>query len=437
MLFITAIVTAQNTRGKANDAGRIVLNTFIEDLEGVPAGALKMLKTKITQMASKNGMGGSESFPRFVMSADIDILTQDITPTAPPKTALTLGVTLYIGDGIEGTVFATEYIELKGIGNNETKAYIQSFRALSPRNKKFNEFIETGKKKIIEYYNSRCDFILKEANTLADQKDFDKSITKLIEVPEVCKDCYDKAMDLSTSIFKRKMENECQENMSKSNSLIAQDKWEEAANPIAGYTPDMACYPDVKSLFTKIGNHKCSVSLGKAKGAWAKRDSKSAASALSEISFDSNCYQEGVKLFKSISSALDAKAKQEWDLKYEKYNRDQTIKEVVAESQMLDADSRRRVNETIAETNRLDANSQRGINETIAETNRLDANSQRGINVLNSETQRKINSLDAESRRKVQEEMVNVEKRRIEAFRQIGVAAAENQPRIKYKLLKN
>jgi len=401
LLFITATVTAQNTRGKANDAGRIVLNTFIEDLEGVPAGALKMLKTKITQMASKNGMGGSESFPRFVMSADIDILTQDITPTAPPKTALTLGVTLYIGDGIEGTVFATEYIELKGIGNNETKAYIQSFRALSPRNKKFNEFIETGKKKIIEYYNSRCDFILKEANTLADQKDFDKSITKLIEVPEVCKDCYDKAMDLSSTIFKRKMENECQENMSKSNSLIAQDKWEEAANPIAGYTPDMACYPDVKSLLTKIGDHKCSVSLGKAKGAWAKRDSKSSASALSEISFDSSCYQEGMKLFKSISSALDAKAKQEWDLKYEKYNRDQTIKEVVAE------------------------------------TNRLDANSQRGINELNSETQRKINSLDAESRRKVQEEMVNVEKRRIEAFRQIGVAAAENQPRIKYKLLKN
>ena len=401
LLFITVTVTAQNTRGKANDAGRIVLNTFIEDLEGVPAGALKMLKTKITQMASKNGMGGSESFPRFVMSADIDILTQDITPTAPPKTALTLGVTLYIGDGIEGTVFATEYIELKGIGNNETKAYIQSFRSLSPRNKKFNEFIETGKKKIIEYYNSRCDFILKEANTLADQKDFDKSITKLIEVPEVCKDCYDKAMDLSSTIFKRKMENECQENMSKSNSLIAQDKWEEAANPIAGYTPDMACYPDVKSLFTKIGDHKCSVSLGKAKGAWAKRDSKSSASALSEISFDSSCYQEGMKLFKSISSALDAKSKQEWDLKYEKYNRDQTIKEVVAE------------------------------------TNRLDANSQRGINELNSETQRKINSLDAESRRKVQEEMVNVEKRRIEAFRQIGVAAAENQPRIKYKLLKN
>jgi hypothetical protein len=419
LLFITASVSAQNTRGKANDAGRIVLNTFIEDLEGVPAGALKMLKTKITQMAAKNGMGGSESFPRFVMSADIDILTQDITPTAPPKTALTIGVTLYIGDGIEGTVFASEYIELKGIANNETKAFIQSFRAISPRNKKFNEFIETGKKKIIEYYNSRCDFILKEANTLADQKDFDNSISKLVEIPEVCKECYDKAMDLSSTIFKRKMENECQENMSKSNSLIAQDKWEEAANPIAVYTPDMACYPDVKSLFTKIGNHKCSVSLGKAKGAWAKRDPKGAAAALSEVSYDSSCYGEAIKLFKSISSAIDAEAKRALELQYEKYNRDQTIKEIINESRMSDASSKRNINETISETNRLNSNSNRKINE-------LDAN-----------TQRRINALDADSQRRVKEGMVEVEKLRIKAMQEVGVAAAENQPKVKYKLLKN
>lgn len=431
--MIPVFVLSQNKRGKTNDTGRIVLNTFLGNIDNVPKGAVKLLNNKISQIASGNGMGGNETFPRFIISADIDVLTKDITPTAPPKTALTLAVTLYIGDGIEGTVFASEYIELKGIGNNETKAFIQSFRPLNPRNKKFNEFIETGKNKIIEYYNAKCDFILKEANTLANQKEFDSSISKLIEVPEVCKECYDKAMDLSSVIYKRKMENECQQNLTKSNSLIAQDKWEEAPVPISSYTPDMSCYSDVKQLLSKIGDHKCSVSLGKAKGAWARRDSKTAASALSEISFDSSCYQEGVKLFKSISTALDAKAKQEWDLKYEKYNRDQMIKEIVAESQMLDADSRRRINETISETNRLDAESQRGINETISETNRLDAQSQRGINELNAETQRKINSLDAESRRKVQEEMVNVEKRRIDALRDIGVAAAENQPKVIYK----
>jgi hypothetical protein len=379
-LMFPFFVKAQNTRGKTNDAGRIVLNTFLGKVEGVPEGALKLLNNKLSQIASGNGMGGSQSFPRFVISADIDVLTKDITPTAPPKTALTLGVTLYIGDGIEGTVFSSEYLELKGIANNETKAFIQSFRPLNPRNKKFNEFIENGKKKIIEYYNSKCDFILKEANTLADQKQFDSSILKLIEVPEVCKECYDKAMDLSTEVYKRKMENECQQNITKSNSLIAQDKWEEATVPISSYTPDMSCYSDVKQLLSKIGDHKCSISLGKAKGAWARRDSKTAASALSEISYDSNCYEEGVKLFNSISSSIDEKEKRDWDLQYEKYDREQKIKEIVAETNRLDSDS-----------------------------------------------QRKINELDADSRRKVEEQMVEVEKQRIDAMRAIGIAYGENQ----------
>ena len=400
ILTTTINLTSQNTRGKANDAGRIVLNTFVEDLENIPQAAMKLLKNKISQIASGNGMGGNESFPRFIISADVDVLTKDITPTAPPKTALTLAVNLYIGDGIEGTIFASEYIELKGIANNDTKAFIQSFRALSPRNKKFNYFIESGKRKIIEYYNSKCDFILKEANTLADQKDFDNSISKLIEIPEVCKDCYDKAMDLSTSIFKRKMENECQQNITKSNSFIAQDNWLEAPNPISNYTPDMTCYSEVKSLLDKIVDHKCAISLGKAKGAWASRDSKSASSALSEISFDSSCYKEAQALFKAISNDIDAKEKRDWDLQYEKYNRDQVVKEI------------------IAETNRLDSNSRREINE-------LDSDSRRKINELDSDSQRRVNEINAQNKTK-----------EIEAMRQVGIAYAENQPRVKYKLLK-
>lgn len=389
-LFFSLVSFSQNTRGKANDAGRIVLNTFIDEIEGVPSAAVKMLKTKISQIATANGMGGNEVFPRFVISADLDVLTKDLTPTAPPKTALTLGVTLYIGDGIEGTVFASEYIELKGISNNETKAFIQSFRALSPRNKKFNSFVENGKKKIIEYYNSRCDFILKEANTLAGQREFDNSIAKLIEVPEVCKECYDKAMDLSVDIFRQKIENDCQQNITKSNSLISQDKWDEAAGVISMYTPDMDCYGEVRKLLTKIGDHRCSVSLGKAKGAWASLNSKAAAAALSEIPYDSSCYKESVELFESISSRLKAIEKRDWDLQYEKYNRDQTIKEIVAETTRLDSDS-----------------------------------------------QRKINELDADSQRRINEEMISVEKQRIEALRQVGIEAAKNQPRTQteYRLI--
>ena len=48
-LFFSLVSFSQNTRGKANDAGRIVLNTFIDEIEGVPSAAVQMLKTKISQ----------------------------------------------------------------------------------------------------------------------------------------------------------------------------------------------------------------------------------------------------------------------------------------------------------------------------------------------------------------------------------------------------
>tara|TARA_B110000285_G_scaffold168096_1_gene187985 strand:+ start:3308 stop:4480 length:1173 start_codon:yes stop_codon:yes gene_type:complete len=387
---MVSFLNAQNNLGKSDDIARIALTTFIPDniLEETP-NARKLFFTKLSQITTRNGMGGSDgsSASRFIISGDVNVLTKDILSGPPTKYLVTIEVTLAVGDGIEGKLFASEYIEFKGSGNSEDKAFLAAIKKINPRHRDVQAVLKAGKEKIIEYYNASCDFILKEANSLAGQKDYDSSIAKLVEVPDVCKECYDKAMDLSIDIFKLKMENECQVNISKSNSLIAQDKWEEAAAPIAAYTPDMSCYTDVKSLFSKIGDHKCSVSLGKAKGAWSKRNSKGAAEALSEISYDSSCYGEAMKLFKSISSSIDDINKRNWDLKYEKYNRDQTIKEIVNDSQMLDADSKR-----------------------------------------------KINALDADSQRRVNEAMVDVEKNRIEAMKAVGVAYGKNQPKsITYK----
>ena len=42
---------------------------------------------------------------------------------------------------------------------------------------------------------------------MADRKEYDNAISTLTEVPEVCKECYDKSMDLSVKIFKDKFSN--------------------------------------------------------------------------------------------------------------------------------------------------------------------------------------------------------------------------------------
>ena len=109
IVFLTAGIAAnaQNNKGKSNDIGRILLNGYVSDqAESIPSIAKKMLKNKMNQIATKNGMGGSSLNPRFIITPNISVLTKDITPTAPPMIAITLDVTLYVGDGIEGTLFA-------------------------------------------------------------------------------------------------------------------------------------------------------------------------------------------------------------------------------------------------------------------------------------------------------------------------------------------
>ena len=119
-------VSAQNKKGKSDDLGRIVLNAYVSNqVEGLPSSAHRMLLSKVAQVASSNGIGGSTLNPRFILTPNITVLSKDLTATAPPMTALGLEITFYIGDGIEGVLFANTSIEVKGVGTNECQIRIK------------------------------------------------------------------------------------------------------------------------------------------------------------------------------------------------------------------------------------------------------------------------------------------------------------------------
>ena len=330
--FLTLVsfsIQSQNELGKSDDEARIVLSTFIPDdiLENAPS-ARKLFATKLGQIATRNGMGGggASGDNRFIISGDINILTKDITATAPVKYLVTIETTLAVGDGIDGKAFSTEYVEFKGIGNSEDKAFISAIRKINPRHKLIKQVIQQGKEKIIEYYNSRCDFILKEASALADSRKFDEAIFLLNQVPEVTKDCYDKSMDLAVEIIKRKFEFECQSKISEAKALIATGDFSGASQILNFFSQDMDCYSDVEALLKQINVGLCSKYLGEARGHWANRNSSSAANALAKINASSPCYQESLQVAKEISGYLDEKEQRDWDLNYEKYKDNLAVK---------------------------------------------------------------------------------------------------------------
>ena len=248
---------SQNALGKSDDAARITLAAYVpQQIDKMPDAARSILANKLNQIVTQNGMGGAANNERFIITANVNVISKDLTATAPPMTALVLEVTLYIGDGFVGTKFSSTSISVKGVGESETKAYISALKGISPTNSNIQSFVGNGKSKIIEYYNSKCDFIIKEVQTLVSQHNFEEAIFKLTSVPEVCKECYDKCMDAVGPIYQKQIDRECKSKLMEANTAwnAAQDSYgaDIAGGILAQIDPNASCYKEALALSNKI-----------------------------------------------------------------------------------------------------------------------------------------------------------------------------------------
>lgn len=241
---------------KLDDFGRIVLNTYLPVKLKIPEESRSLLETKLTQIASNYGMGGSAVNPRFIITANVNIGTKDIIAGPPQMIAQNIDLTLFIGDAVENKVFCNTVISLKGVGTNENKAFIDAIKQINPKGKEIEKFVENGKAKIVSYYSTQCDFILKNVKNLADQEKYDEAIYELTIVPEVCQSCYFRCLDTLSVIYNKKINTEGQKKL-----LQAKIVW--AANPnadgaaqatdiLAIIKPDASCQNEVKNFINEM-----------------------------------------------------------------------------------------------------------------------------------------------------------------------------------------
>jgi hypothetical protein len=392
ILFILNFhLAGQTALSGLSDSERIALSVIIpEQPEELPSSVQSQLENKLIQIITKYGLGNANADQRFIVVGKVDILNKEFTSSAPPMHIYTLSVTFFIGDGIEGTLFNSISFNIKGVGQNETKALTEALKNLKTTDNRFDAFFEKGKDKIIAFYEANCDITIQKALTMGQNREFDEALFLLTEIPTVSTNCFQKSNQTSLEIFKNKLEFECQQNINKSKSLIARDQWDQAAEVLELYTPDMACYQEVSNILVQITNHRCADDLGKAKGAWAGRKVEAAAEYLSNIPADSECFKEALALGKEIASRLDEREKREWELSYEKYNRSQILLE-----SRLEADIQ-------FEGRRLDN-----------EGKRLDGN---------------LKNEEREYNYRVNQGY-DLQKRQIEASRQVGIEQAKKQPR--------
>jgi hypothetical protein len=258
LLLIAATIFSCNVfaqRTAQEDAQMIALSVWIPDND-MPDAANIILENKIHQIATKQGMSADALSSRFVFTANVVEIEKTVTATAPPKQMEKLEVTFYIGDGIEGKMFASYSTSCTGIGDNATKAYINALKSIKTNNPKYQVFAQKGKERIIEYFNRQCDAIITEANSLAAQQNFDEALWKLSGVPNVCSECWNMCIAAAAPIFQKKIDLECQSLLAEATNIWNSGQDWNAANSTAeilsAINPQSKCFGEVTKLSKKI-----------------------------------------------------------------------------------------------------------------------------------------------------------------------------------------
>ena len=255
-LFFSVVLYAQNNGVKVDDFGRIVLTSYLDGSKcRIPAGSYNLFKNKMNQIVTQNGIGGSIE-QRFIITANVDVLTKDITATAPPMHAYTLAITFYIGDGIDGTLFSTSEISAKGVGETEEKAYIAALKNIKTSSLLFKEMIDIGKSKIIEYYNANGDILISKAKALASLEEYDEAIYQLMTIPTICKDVYERALAEAGVIFKSKINSEGAKKLAQAKAIwyagLNYDAAVSASKLLGEIHPESDCYSQAVALSKEI-----------------------------------------------------------------------------------------------------------------------------------------------------------------------------------------
>jgi len=257
----------------------IKLTPFVPVYEGIGASGSKLLKDRLNAAITKIGFGGEGSNPRFIVGPSINIVSQNVTSTAPTKYANTYEINFMVVDVISETVFNTYTSEFKGVGDSPEKAFISGIRNVDFKNQQFMDFLLMSEEKIVEYFENNCESLLSEGDAEAGMRNYDNAFAILKSVPTEAAVCFKEIQNKKMEYFQLSLNTIC-------NELLANMKAE----------------------------------LGKFNDPSAAGFNAEAMNYYSMIDSKSECYAEAQTEYKKYTSKLKPEAKRDWEQKMKVYN---------------------------------------------------------------------------------------------------------------------
>ena len=273
-IIIAMLSTISSTIAQSSsDIGKIALSVIMpENVDGLDESQLSKMETKITQIVSSTGLAASGYNNNFVIYPKFAIYDSSVVEGGMQNiTVITCELSLFIKQVDNNIIFATISKSLKGSGKNKNTAITNAISKIPTNDQQFKLFVVTGKDKIIAYYETKCQDIITKSESLVKMQDYEQALGLLMTVPEEVS-CYSKVQEKSIEAYKT------------------------------------------------YQNQKCKVQIQEAKTQLASNNYNYALQILSQIDPSTSCFKESQTLVTNLATKVDAEEKKQWDLKMKIYN---------------------------------------------------------------------------------------------------------------------
>ena len=145
-----------------------------------------MLNSRLATAITSDGIIASMPYGQFFITAKFNHVTEGVVQGPPMQKAIHTSLTLIIGDMDGRQIYSAKTFDLKGVGTSSQRALINCLRSVNVRNQDFELFINTGRDKILNYYNKNYVSILAKAKKAADMKRYEEALYYACYIPECC-----------------------------------------------------------------------------------------------------------------------------------------------------------------------------------------------------------------------------------------------------------
>ncbi|HMJ48370.1 MAG TPA: hypothetical protein VK498_13640 [Ferruginibacter sp.] len=239
-------INAQNNNKLSSINLSVILPT---NVDGLNESQLSKLESKIIETVTNNGISSEGYTQNFVIYPKFEIYDEkDSKGGMRSIKILNYNLSLYIKQLSTNIIFSTYSKSIQGSGYNKNEAISNALESIDPSDTKLNDFVKNGKEKIIKYYQSNCDIVIKKVESERNIKNYESALATLLTVPEEATTCYDKAQSKAKTVFTELQKYKCSQYLQKAKTSTASANYDEALEYLSWIDPTSPCASESKSL---------------------------------------------------------------------------------------------------------------------------------------------------------------------------------------------